>query len=112
MEKIRAKINGEFTEIPKWKYLLNWWSPIIGIVTVIIMGTGMIGSFNERIFDNSKQKYETVEHTKEKRIHLTDEQKATFVTRTEFDKSLMDNKEDLDEIKAILREIQKELRTR
>lgn len=108
MSKYETKIDGNVTQIPKWKYLLNWWSPIFGIVTILIAGAIFMASFSARIFDDSDQKYEVVNHYKKDEVHLTPMQRQTLVEYKEF----QELKEQLKLISEELKEINRYLRTR
>lgn len=106
MTQIETEINGKVIVIPKWKYLLNWWSPILGIITMLVIGTIWFGSLNEKIFDNAEQKYKIIKHPDDDNIHLTKTQRDALVDYKDFNNlkeqlKSMDNK--LDEINRYLR---------
>ena len=96
---------GKILEIPYWKYLLNWWSPIFGIITIIVIGAIFFSNLSERIFANGQQKYEVVKHVEDidkgiDELHLTKENKNKYVERKEieslkeyWDKQLTDIKD-------------------
>lgn len=108
MSKYETKIDGNITQIPKWKYLLNWWSPIFGIITILIAGAIFMTSFSSRIFDDTTQKVEVINHYKNDEIHLTQTQRKTLVEYKDF----LDVKQQLKDINDELKEINRYLRSR
>ena len=96
--------NGEVVQIKRWKYLLNWWSPIFGIATILITGALFFGNLNARIFDTSEQKYEVIKHAENEDIHLTTWNKERLVTHEQFDELRKYWDEQLKEIKDLIKE--------
>jgi hypothetical protein len=94
MQKMESKVDGNVVQIPKWKYLLNWWSPILGILGAFLTGVIFLVNLEARIFDTSEQKFDTVKHTKNAEVHLNKEERANLTTVSEM-------KELKDEVKEI-----------
>ena len=85
--------SGRMLAVPKWKYILNWWSPVIGIITMIVVVTLFFSNATSRMFDTGEQKYETITVAKETSTTKLDER---YVRRDELkniEKLLNDLKE-------------------
>lgn len=108
ISKYETKLDGNIVQIPKWKYLLNWWSPIFGIATILVAGAIFMGSFSSRIFDTPEQKYNVVNHTTQEELHLTQKQRETLVEYKEF----QELKTELRTISEELKEINRYLRAK
>ena len=52
--------SGKILAVPKWKYIFNWWSPVIGVITMIVVATLFFSNATNRMFDDGGQKYETI----------------------------------------------------
>jgi len=91
--------SGRMLAVPKWKYILNWWSPVIGIITMIVVVTLFFSNATDRMFDDGGQKYEAITNVKE-----------TSTTKLDLRYVKRDELKNIEELLKDLRETAKENR--
>ena len=85
--------SGKMLAVSKWKYILNWWSPVIGIITMIVVVTIFFANADNRMFQDGEQKYETVKHAQETTMIKLDERYVRKDDLKNIEKLLEDLKE-------------------
>lgn len=93
--------SGKKRVISEWTYLINFWTPIITILTFLIMGVLWFANANSRLFTDEKIKYETEQNTIAARQRTFDKLDERYVRHDEMDEFQQEVKELAKEIKNL-----------
>ena len=97
--------SGKKKVVSKIEYLINYWTPIVTVLTFLVAGIFWFANANGRMFTNENMKYETESNTLDARQKTLDKLDERYFKRTEIN----DLKNAINELKVDIKDLRKEL---
>lgn len=97
--------SGKKKVVSKIEYLINYWTPIVTVLSFLVAGVFWFANANGRMFTNENMKYETETNTIDARHKTIDKLDERYIKRTE----IVDLKDVINELKTDIKDLRKEL---
>lgn len=105
IELLKDIDSGKRKVVSKIEYLINYWTPIVTVLTFLIAGVFWFANANGRMFTSENMKYETETNTVSSRLKTIDKLDERYIKRTEIGEL----KDVLNELKDDIKDLRKEL---